>query len=91
LAGGLSPFLILFPDAITFKAFSFYDDRIFRVFIGHRPSKLKFSSKSPEKISPSQILGQIRQYASGNTFLNMVAWHEGGTMRIEFNYLKMSA
>jgi len=48
-------------------------------------------SKSFENIKPFRILNQIRQYAIGNTILNMVAWLEGGTMRLEFNYLTMSA
>jgi hypothetical protein len=42
LAGGPSPYLILFPDAIMFIAFSFYDDIIFRVIIGHRGKNLSF-------------------------------------------------
>jgi hypothetical protein len=50
LAGYLSPFFILFSDAITLKTFMCYDDMIFRVFIGPKEEKLKFLSKSPENI-----------------------------------------
>jgi len=39
-----------------FKTFSFYGDIFFRVFIGHRESKLKILSKTYKNINPFGIL-----------------------------------